>query len=1007
MNGNGANKSGIASIKFLLATSIVVISGAATALNIQRNVLGDIHSDYNLKIEQADWISCQKSSSVAYFRKKIYINDKPLRAWIEFCATDSLAFYVNDQRVFIRKSDGKVVKDIVDLSNIFDEGENLIAIEVNRKSVPGEAAVMAQLNLIDKANQTLTFDTDAKWKASSTPQEKTTLPPAAWFSRSNDDLAWLPARLVAEPKYSQASHLSLPPVILKETVDGPLLSHPELVNEISFFTWQGTIEDINRIFLRIYGSKDREVYVNDILIDAPARSANVITILDITPYVRISNHNKIIIRVHPKVGPPILNCQIFGVDKKGTALKYDGIVGNWTVRTELAPEEVPVVELTGLNREKFSTLKRIVESNANLSPVYQAQMLIFKVCLLVSGIFLFLAAWYIGAVLMEGLTGFDYRKLLLEDALYHLPLIPTSVILNWLESSNQPDSWAPSKSLIITFGLWLFLKILCYTTIWITGKSATQATTRSKHLKCSRSPLPVCLMLLFICVIALALRYTVLFHSFDHDEQTLVLASQGIKKSYYPHVYIGSILKNLTTYELTTYPIALAEAIFGSQEWALRMPAMFFSIGTLLLIFLGGKILFNTSTGLLAALFFAINPLSINFGANVFYPQQMQFFSLATILFFYKAIHPKPFNTGYLIGSTLCFLCCYLSWEGSGFLLLALVGAYLTKHRDNWKQLLDFRLLSCVIAMVLVIIIQRAYRVISSCDYIAVGFNLNSLNVPFPNFNDISAKQLFYIKKLVFTSVHFWPGLIFVAGSLFRLRSTAFRYIFFVGSILLTSYSLLLPVSAIRYGYMMQTVLFLGASAVIISVYHLIRRLSFQPGAALTVFIVRLCTLLLMGMLLIHSNDYLSRQFQIGSSSQRFLRNDIYNIDYRGAHRFVKERHSENDLIMVRFGHLCKFYVKKAPDYVLNIQCSDRMFFDPAKPEPCFIDRFSGSPIITNVEQFRDVLNHHSQKTWVVAAPYKPFERSMGTEFMNLLNSIGYVAYETYNAKVYCIDRFH
>ena len=115
----------------------------------------------------------------------------------------------------------------------------------------------------------------------------------------------------------------------------------------------------------------------------------------------------------------------------------------------------------------------------------------------------------------------------------------------------------------------------------------------------------------------------------------------------------------------------------------MRLPSCIMGTLCIGLIALMGRRLFNWRIGLFAAFVYACMPLNIRWGQNAFYPSQCQFLSMLTIWLFYEAIRIRPLYHKFLTAASVAFCLAYLSWEGTGFLLPALLMALLVVRSGN------------------------------------------------------------------------------------------------------------------------------------------------------------------------------------------------------------------------------------------------------------------------------------------------------------------------------------
>lgn len=133
--------------------------------------------------------------------------------------------------------------------------------------------------------------------------------------------------------------------------------------------------------------------------------------------------------------------------------------------------------------------------------------------------------------------------------------------------------------------------------------------------------------------------------SITQDESTMTLFAQGILEKGYPFVTTRTGPFVSSTYELVPYPIALSLSLLGFSELAVRLPAVLFSVGTVLAMLAFATRLFDRRVGLLAAATYAVLPWAIHWGQNGFYPAQVQLLALLLMISTYRMFYdeePQP-----------------------------------------------------------------------------------------------------------------------------------------------------------------------------------------------------------------------------------------------------------------------------------------------------------------------------------------------------------------------------
>jgi len=149
-----------------------------------------------------------------------------------------------------------------------------------------------------------------------------------------------------------------------------------------------------------------------------------------------------------------------------------------------------------------------------------------------------------------------------------------------------------------------------------------------------------------------------------------------------PHLYIH-------TSELQFIPMALAALVFDDAAYIVRFPAVCWSTLTIWLIFHVGRRWFTTSVGLLAATLYTVAPVCIamsNFGR---YFNQLQFFVLLTMYFFWLTLRGAgPIDRRALWLTAFSFLGLFLTWEASALIAPGMVFAALVQRRGHLRPVL-------------------------------------------------------------------------------------------------------------------------------------------------------------------------------------------------------------------------------------------------------------------------------------------------------------------------------
>ena len=153
------------------------------------------------------------------------------------------------------------------------------------------------------------------------------------------------------------------------------------------------------------------------------------------------------------------------------------------------------------------------------------------------------------------------------------------------------------------------------------------------------------------------------------------------------------------------YAAAASIKIFGLSEFSIRLPSVL--AGTLLVLvtfFLVKELLTNPATGLLASLFVAVSPWSLQLSRGAFESNLATLFSASGIYFFLHAVRSKS-TIRYLLAA-ICFVASMYSFNSHRVFVPLLIGTLsLIFHRElilSWKKSLPFYLLSFILLLPLI-----------------------------------------------------------------------------------------------------------------------------------------------------------------------------------------------------------------------------------------------------------------------------------------------------------------
>jgi hypothetical protein len=974
---------------------------------VWRAYVDPLSPQYDLDFAGAKWIEPAREAPHGYFRKAIFVATPPQQAWIQVAGTDSFELFVNGKTIDSESFVSTRVAGLYDLTSVLTTGKNVIAVNVSRDSYPGRAELLVRGAVRVGRDHWQEFLSDATWKAAIVPDG---IPGGAnWNATALDDAGWDNAHVVA-PVDSRwpLQPVRLDPRVMQVPPQGRWISAPDAQAKEAAFICPVEIEHRgSETWLQVSATGGYELLVNGGLAAKRSSASRGLDVYRVTPWLR-TGANTIVIRVRPDRG-------VVGLFVDGVSFQPLGRVqrfqtdDSWGVVSGPAEPNrdraETAITLASYGDQPWGPLKKRfadVES-------YHLQDFV-SVTKWIAGMALILGAglltWLIAPRIVAAVHGADAGRALAYDALLHAPLLVAMVLLLFLGADVRfhPD-W-PFHSLIVVLlvGWWLGMRALLW--IHLSGNREAPATAEVEESP-RHASLVTCGVLVAIALAGFYARASDIgFMSLDHDEVSMVKMARGILETGYPHAKIGSITKRLTTYELVPYPIAASALVFGWKDWAVRLPALVFGTLTIYFVGLAGTRMLGRRAGILAALILAFLPWSIQWSRNAFYPAQTQLFALMTFWFFYEALQTQPWSRRYLTLTTIFFCLTYLSWEGAGFILPALMILAVVMRPGDWSWLRHTHLWRCLGVTVLVVLLQQLHRMASGSSYLVVGSGLADLGLPQPYFLNPMYDPLFYVRSFLGLENLVALSLMGLVGLIFCWRRPGVRYAGGVVVTLIVLYTNLLGAYASRYALFYMPLLVLAAAGVCVAIGDGLSSCALWAGTRRWLSAAGTAKLGFAGLLFVASSGIGLDLYRLSSSPARpteRTRMGVYNIDYRGASRFVKEQVRPGDAVIPAVPHTYEFYTGSSGDFFVNTLMAQRVVYDAGLPVPRYTDRFGGNPVLRDLSEFQDAVLRKN-RVWVIAAPYPIFAASNDRSLLDFLSQNARVVYESYEARVFLLQ---
>lgn len=222
------------------------------------------------------------------------------------------------------------------------------------------------------------------------------------------------------------------------------------------------------------------------------------------------------------------------------------------------------------------------------------------------------------------------------------------------------------------------------------------------------------------------------------------------------------------------FTVALIFFLFGKNIFAVRILSMFLSILTTLIIFKIGNKISNPLTGLISALLYELEPITLSYSTMV-YTETFMIFFIVLAVYFYIPAHEKNSTWHYLLVGVLIGLSAIM--RQTGIILLLVVILHRVYSRDTVKkafQSIGTLMVGVIISVIPLIVYFLAVNALNDALYDIILYKL-SYSYGFTIFKtlEIFFKQVFLINVIL------W--IVGVGGVLFALERRKKWDVFLVG----------------------------------------------------------------------------------------------------------------------------------------------------------------------------------------------------------------------------------
>ena len=209
----------------MMALGLVVVTSVLLSVFISAIVVAPPPPTYRADFGKAQWITAPGAQASAYFRKDIYIAQRPRHAWVLAAGPDYYNIYVNNARMQGNNPLGAtgyqlpgVPTALVDVTPYLHIGINTISVWVmtSHYAYPGCIMIRGHIDY-DIASED--FQTDTSWRASAFPGVLHNL--MLWTDPRLDDVHWPLAQKLDFPDTDLIQPVTMPPWLYEQ----PLTSH--------------------------------------------------------------------------------------------------------------------------------------------------------------------------------------------------------------------------------------------------------------------------------------------------------------------------------------------------------------------------------------------------------------------------------------------------------------------------------------------------------------------------------------------------------------------------------------------------------------------------------------------------------------------------------------------------------------------------------------------------------------------------------------------------------------
>ena len=512
-----------------------------------------------------------------------------------------------------------------------------------------------------------------------------------------------------------------------------------------------------------------------------------------------------------------------------------------------------------------------------------------------------------------------------------------------------------------------------------------------------------CLFVIVLLCVGLRLA-NIDTRSLSIDEATLASFVAGVIERGYPYIYVSTAEVPLATYELVPYFLALSTLLGGEfNEFYLRLPALLFSTGTLILIFFICKKQFGLLSAVIASTLMAVSTWSIFWSQNAFHPAQTQFFSLIYVMVIQRLLLEERVRLLTVLAVWVTFTVTYLSWEGAGFLLpVTAVMALIIKRKDlGW--VFQWNIWLMVFLVVLTVVAQGVRRITLQEPHLMLGSGKGDVSLPQLGFLNDSWDPGFYFLNFFGMETHLLTGFLFLLGIYYFVKRQELRFFYLYFMMTMFCLSNFLLFYNAHYLFFIYSFFVISLGAILSFFIQDLLLWSKQTQSGLVLGLAGFSVSVLVLLCFTTMNSQVVKFYDFGNAGHLGVRMDyrdgLVGPDYRRLSETLRNQRRVSDRVISMAPMPTKLYSGVAPDYFLQTVTNRKVVYDNKIDTPFYRDKFLGTVVLRSVDELKDVLTRYD-RVWMMASPWNALSLVVDAETLEFLNENMTVVDESYDSRL-------